>query len=224
MKRGDGAPSSGGKLPGCSPPEMSREERTMNRNHTQYLILTALFTALTAVGAFIRIPVGPTPITLQLLFIALAGVLLGPRWGALSQLLYVGMGLAGVPVFTGGGGFSYVFSPSFGYLIGFIFVPVIIGFITQRETRPGFLRIFLATMLGIFVCYCIGVPYMYIIMRNVMNVDISFARTVMIGFAVFIPGDIAKSLITGYLGKRLVPAVRRSTAGAGKEQRKQRAA
>ena len=215
MKRDDGAPPSGGKMPGFSPPEMSREERIMNRNHTQYLILTALFTALTAVGAFIRIPVGPTPITLQLLFIALAGVLLGPRWGALSQLLYVGMGLAGVPVFTGGGGFSYVFSPSFGYLIGFI---------TQRETRPGFLRIFLATMLGIFVCYCIGVPYMYIIMRNVMNVDISFARTVMIGFAVFIPGDIAKSLITGYLGKRLVPAVRRSTAGAGKEQRKQRAA
>ena len=75
MKRDDGAPPSGGKMPGFSPPEMSREERIMNRNHTQYLILTALFTALTAVGAFIRIPVGPTPITLQLLFIALAGVL-----------------------------------------------------------------------------------------------------------------------------------------------------
>ena len=67
------------------------------RNRTQYLILTALFTALTAVGAFIKIPVGPTPISLQLFFIVLAGVLLGPWYGALSQILYVGLGLVGVP-------------------------------------------------------------------------------------------------------------------------------
>lgn len=182
----------------------------MARTRTQYLILTALFTALTAVGAFIKIPVGPTPITLQLLFIALAGVLLGPWWGALSQLLYVGLGLVGVPIFTSGGGFSYVFNPSFGYLLGFILVPIIVGLITHQVSNPGFLRIFLASALGIFVCYCIGVPYMYMIMRNVLNVDITVSHIIMVGFVVFIPGDIAKSLITGYLGKRLVPTLRKA--------------
>ena len=98
-----------------------------NRTNLQYIILTALFTALTAVGAFIKIPVGPTPISAQLLFIALAGMILGPYWGALSQVLYVALGLAGLPIFTGGGGISYIYSPSFGFLLGFIFVPVIIG-------------------------------------------------------------------------------------------------
>ena len=67
-----------------------------NRTNLQYIILTAMFTALTAVGAFIKIPVGPTPISAQLLFIALAGVVLGPYWGALSQVLYVALGLAGL--------------------------------------------------------------------------------------------------------------------------------
>ena len=106
-----------------------------NRTNLQYIILTALFTALTAVGAFIKIPVGPTPISAQLLFIALAGMILGPYWGALSQVLYVALGLAGLPIFTGGGGISYIYSPSFGFLLGFIFVPVIIGLL-MRNYQP----------------------------------------------------------------------------------------
>ena len=67
---------------------------------TRALILTALFAALTAVGAFLRIPFPIAPITLQVFFTAMAGVLLGPRYGALSQLVYVVLGLIGLPVFT----------------------------------------------------------------------------------------------------------------------------
>ena len=193
----------------------------MNRNHTQYLILTALFTALTAVGAFIRIPVDRRRLRFRLLFIALAeGARTDGRYP--RKLLYVGMGTGRRASFWRGR-FSYVFSPGFRYLVRFMPLPVIIEFITQRRQGRDSAD-FPGDYAGESSSATIGVPYMYIIMRNVMNVDISFARTVMIGFAVFIPGDIAKSLITGYLGKRLVPAVRRSTAGAGKEQRKQRAA
>ncbi len=88
---------------------------------TKDMILVALFTVLTAVGAFIKIPIGPAPITLQYLFTALAGVLLGSFLGSLSQLLYIIIGLFGIPIFTSGGGPSYIFNPTFGYLIGFVF-------------------------------------------------------------------------------------------------------
>ena len=90
------------------------------RNHTRMLILCALFAALTAVGAFLRLPAGAMSITLQFFFTAMAALLLGPRWGALSQIVYVALGLAGLPVFTQGGGPGYVFQPSFGFLLGLI--------------------------------------------------------------------------------------------------------
>ena len=79
----------------------------MKHNTLRMMLLSALFAALTAIGAFIRLPAGPTSITLQFLFSALAGILLGVKWGTVSQLLYVGLGLLGLPVFTMGGGISY---------------------------------------------------------------------------------------------------------------------
>ena len=87
---------------------------------TRNMVLAALFAALTAIGAFLQIPTGTVPITLQFLFTALAGLLLGWKWGAISQLLYVGIGLLGLPVFTQGGGIGYVLQPSFGFLLGLI--------------------------------------------------------------------------------------------------------
>ena len=71
---------------------------------TRMLILTAFFAVLTAVGAFIRIPTPVSNFSLQVLFTCMAGLLLGPRWGAASQAVYVGLGLLGLPVFTLGGG------------------------------------------------------------------------------------------------------------------------
>ena len=77
---------------------------TAEQGRTKEIVLFGLFTALTAIGAFIRIPVPVCPFTLQLLFTTLAGLILGSRRGALSVGLYVLLGLSGVPVFTEGGG------------------------------------------------------------------------------------------------------------------------
>ena len=101
--------------------KMEREEKLVNtQGKTRELVLFSLFTALTAIGAFIRVPVPLCPFTLQLLFTTLAGLILGSKKGAASVAVYVALGLAGVPVFTQGGGPGYIFQPTFGYLLGFI--------------------------------------------------------------------------------------------------------
>ena len=90
------------------------------KSRTYKMILVALFAALIAVGAFIRVPVPLVPFTMQTFFVILAGMLLSKKLGAASALVYLAVGLIGIPVFTQGGGIGYVLKPSFGYLIGFI--------------------------------------------------------------------------------------------------------
>ena len=97
----------------------------------QKMILCSLFAALIAVGAFIKIPVPVVPFTLQFLFTTLAGMFLGARNGAASVILYLILGLAGLPIFAQGGGPGYVLVPSFGYLIGFAAGTWITGKMTE---------------------------------------------------------------------------------------------
>lgn len=103
---------------------------------TRKLVYTALFAALTAVGAFLRIPMVYSSVTLQYLFTAMAGLLLGRRWGALSQAVYVLLGLVGLPIFTMGGGFGYVFQPTFGFLLGLIPAAWVVGAVTGESLDP----------------------------------------------------------------------------------------
>ena len=84
------------------------------------IVLAALFIALITAGTFIRIPAGGDVYTLQFLFTLLAGLVLGKKIGTFAVGAYVLMGLIGIPVFASGGGPSYLFQPTFGYLLGFI--------------------------------------------------------------------------------------------------------
>jgi biotin transport system substrate-specific component len=174
---------------------------------TRKLVFTALMAALTAVGAFIRIPVGPVPITLQFLFTAMAGILLGPRWGALSQLVYVALGLVGVPIFTQGGGFGYVFQPSFGFLLGLIPCAWLIGLIAQKHTKP--LALAGACVAGLAVLYLIGVPYMALILNVYLGKGMDTSAILSAGMLPFLPGDALKilvaSLLCPVLRRRLPP-------------------
>ncbi len=85
----------------------------MTQNNTRYAAYTGLFTTLIILGAFIKIPVPVIPFTLQFLFVSLAGLLLGAKYGGLSVFIYAALGLAGLPVFTAGGGITYVVFPTF---------------------------------------------------------------------------------------------------------------
>lgn len=179
--------------------------------NTRQMILVALFTALTAAGAYIQIPLGVVPITLQVLFTALAGVMLGARLGALSQLLYVFIGLTGVPVFAGGtGGLAAFGKPTFGFLIGFILAAYLIGKITEGSSTPGFIRLFIATLAGIIVIYIVAIPYLVFIVNNVMGKSISYAVAIKSYCLLYIPGDLLKCVVASALGVRVIPTVKKA--------------
>lgn len=172
------------------------------------LVYTALFAVLTAVGAFLRIPLGVSSITLQFLFTAMAGVLLGAGGGALSQAVYVVLGLVGLPIFTAGGGFGYVLQPTFGFLLGLIPSAAVIGALTRRSTSP--LRIALACVAGLAVLYAVGVPYMALILNGYMGKGMSVSALLWAGMLPFLPGDAIKIAVTAVLcpllRKRIISA------------------
>ena len=158
--------------------------RTMTR--------VALFAALTAVGAFIHIPLGYSSITLQTFFTAMAGCVLGLWYGALSQLVYVALGLVGLPIFTQGGGIGYLMQPTCGFLIGLIPAAWVIGRIAGRKPEPK--QIVPACLLGYGVLYAIGVPYMALILNTFLGKGMGFSAIMWAGMIPFLPGDMIKIL------------------------------
>ena len=157
---------------------------------TRTLILTALFAALTAVGAFLKIPFPLAAITLQFFFTAMAGTLLGKKYGALSQAVYVLLGLVGVPIFALGGGFSYIFQPTFGFLLGLIPAAWVIGSIAKRPLT--FRRSVTAMLAGLAVLYAIGVPYMALIANGYLGKGLTFWQVLKNGMLIYLPGDLLK--------------------------------
>lgn len=164
---------------------------------TRDMILTALFAALTAVGAFVRIPLGVSTITLQFLFTALAGVLLGAK-----------LGVAGVPIFASGGGLQYVFHPTFGFLAGLIPTAWIIGKLTENDRSPK--RVALACLAGLAALYAIGVPYMGVIVNAYMGRGLTLWQILKSGMLVYLPGDCLKIALAALAAPRLARALERT--------------
>ncbi len=175
------------------------QHETSTRRHrslsTRALTRVAVFAALTAVGAFVRIPLPYVPFTLQTFFVLFAGSLLGSRLGLLSQVIYLALGLMGLPIFAHGGGPSYVLHPSFGYLLGFAAAAYIIGLVVERANERSLKTYLLANLLGLGIIYLIGLPYLHVILNNVVGVEFSLTRTLWAGMVVFLPGDFLKALV-----------------------------
>ncbi len=171
------------------------------------MALCALFTALTAVGAFIRIPVPVVPFTLQFLFTMLAGLLLGGKLGAVSVGLYALLGLIGLPIFAEGGGFWYLLKPSFGYIIGFVVASYVTGKMTEKLEGLTFWKILAANFAGLAIVYGLGMIYYYIICNFVINTPIGVWPLFLYCFLLAVPGDICLCFLAAALAKRLKPAL-----------------
>lgn len=150
------------------------------------------FALLTVLSAQIRIPLPftPIPMTLQTFIVPLAGGFLGLRWGIASMLLYLSFGLLDVNAFAAAGGTQFVFAPSAGYLVGFVFAAAIMGW--SRDHKFGNGAMFAALVIAnimIFVCGMIGL---------MINASMSALEAWYRGVAPFLPGGAIK-LAASYL-------------------------
>ncbi len=174
---------------------------------TKQLLLCALFAALTAIGSLVKIPLpGMTmPITLQVFFMIMAGLLLEPKYALVSQLVYMAIGLLGLPVFSGGGGISYILMPSFGYIPGFALCAMLLSILVRnklvsfnRGQGSKFKKIILIIILAIVSLasmYVLGVVYMYVIFNFYMGKPQSLGYIIMTYNAVFFIIDLVKLAI-----------------------------
>lgn len=141
--------------------------RSTSRSITQDVAVCGLFTALIAVGAFIKIviPVGADTMnfTLQWLFVLLAGLLLGSKRAFRSVAVYLITGLIGFPIFARGGGPAYLLRPTFGFLLGFALAAWAIGFLCEKLRPAKSITWFFTTLAGFVLYYGMGILYFYLI-------------------------------------------------------------
>lgn len=170
------------------------------------LALTGLMTAVICVlGPWaLHIPVSPVPISLGMLGIYFVISVLGMKLGTVSVILYILLGLAGVPVFTDfSAGPAKLLGPTGGYIIGYIFMALICGFFVDRFGKKLPLCI-LGMVLGTAVCYLFGTLWLGYHLKR------TFAEALMIGVVPYLPADAIKltaAMLTGpQLRKRLAAA------------------
>ncbi|SEQ87295.1 biotin transporter BioY [Piscibacillus halophilus] len=152
------------------------------------LTLGAVFVVLMMIGANIAFwfpafkityASGEVPITLQTLFAILAGLLLGKKLGSFSMLVYLAVGIAGVPVFAEmSAGATALISPTGGFLLSFIFVAFISGYIVEKASEPKVNTYLLATFVGLMTNYLIGTPLMYLSLNYIAEIAISMKAAV----------------------------------------------
>jgi biotin transport system substrate-specific component len=160
-------------------------------NELRMMVYASLFAALTAVGAFLAIPIGPVPIVLQNMFVYLAGLLLGGRWGLASVGVYLLAGACGLPVFAGGlGGISRFIGPTGGF---------------SQKANPRVVSDVLAMICGTLVLYVCGVSWLKIV------TGMSPAKALALGMYPFLIGDALKIVAAAAIAKALRPIVRVSS-------------
>ena len=156
------------------------------------LFLAFGFAILTALSAQVRIviPISPVPITGQTFVVLLSGLILGSTFGAISMLMYLFIGMSGLPFFSAGvAGLAILKSPTIGYIIGFFLAAYVIG---TFATKP-----ILAIVLGSMTIYIAGVSGLMIILNT------SLSNAFAIGVVPFLIGDAIKSILAMGLAFKL---------------------
>lgn len=157
-----------------------------------------IFVIFTALGAFVRVPLPftPVPITLQTFFVLLSAASLGANLGALTQLVYISLGISGIPVFSGAAsGLLYLFGPTGGYIAGFVLAALIAGRLIRRS-KGGLFSIFGILFFADLVILSLGSIWLKFLLGYSLN------KALLAGFLPFIPGDILKVLVAAIIYSR----------------------
>jgi biotin transport system substrate-specific component len=162
------------------------------------MVYASMFGAMTAVGALVSIPLQPVPIVLTNLFLNIAAVLLGPALAALSQIIYILLGVIGLPVFSGGkAGFGVLLGPTGGYLVGFVLGAFVIGWIVRQKKEPTVAWLVFSMTIGLAVIYACGVLQLALVAK------LSLTKALAVGVLPFLIGDALKIAVATAISLRL---------------------
>jgi biotin transport system substrate-specific component len=165
-----------------------------NPERTRLIAGTATFVALIAAGAWVAIPVGPVPVTLQTFFLLLAAPVM-KRHAVVPAAVYLLLGTLNLPVFHAGlSGIGVLLGPSGGFLVGFVPAALVAGLAYETRSRPV-RATGLACATGII--YACGVAWLMV------SAGLTLPAAFLVGVIPFIPGDILKCAGVFFLGERL---------------------
>lgn len=174
-----------------SSPAATPVRASATRSRTRELATAALLTALVSASAWIQIPVQPVPITLQVFFVVLAGLLLRPGWAFGSMAAYLTLGAAGVPVFSGGqGGLGVLAGPTGGYLFGFLIAAGLASSLRAALIGARLPAMFVdacAAVIAIAAIYTVGTVELSMVL------GLSADKAIAVGVMPFIVPDAAKA-------------------------------
>jgi len=163
------------------------------------MVYASLFAALMAAGAYMAVPIGPVPIVLQNMFVLLAGLLLGSRWGLASVAVYLLAGIVGLPVFAGGtGGIGRIVGPTGGFLLGYLPVVFLVGRMAERLPRRMAWDVAAMTA-GAVVLYACGVAWLAAV------TGLPFGKALALGMVPFLPGDALKIAAAALIARAVRP-------------------
>ncbi len=185
----------------------------MSKFSARDITMIALFAALAVVAAMlVRFAGSIVPFSLMPFVVLLAGGILGARLGALSVIIYIMLGLIGIPVFAAPpfGGPAYILQPTFGFLLGFIPCAYVTGLLLKNKAHGSFARYFTSMIVGIIVYNLIGLPYLYIILNFYTGSAVPVTKILLIGFTPFLVFDLVKAAAAAMLARAVC---RRLSAG-----------
>ncbi|MDO4517585.1 MAG: biotin transporter BioY [Bacillota bacterium] len=173
---------------------------TYSKSNAVALALCGLFAALTVICSWISVPLGftPIPVNLATLAVFLAGGLLGPKYGTTSMIVYTLLGAVGIPVFAGfRGGVGVLAGPTGGYIIGYILAALIIGLLLQSLKTHPVVRCVVALICGLATCYALGTAWFMI------STNTGFVAAMLSCVVPFLLGDALKIIAATILILRL---------------------
>jgi len=179
--------------------------------NTRDMALTSLFAALLTVSAQVAIPIGPVPIILQILFVLLAGLVLGRKLGPASVAVWVLLGVFGLPVFAQGkAGAAVLIGPTGGYIFGYFVCTYIVGYVAEHFELT-YKNVAIAMFAGLAVIYGFGLIGFMLSFQYVLHKAMTLDKAINLAVLPFLPFDILKAAVAGYGGVR----IRRALLKAG---------